>query len=76
MKMQLTAAKLLNADVLMLDEPTGHLDVNNIKWLEDWLEAFPGSRAYLNMVCGSSMGIRGRPGEGLEGLEGLGGDSP
>merc|ERR1711988_1884247 len=43
MKMQLTAAKLLNADVLMLDEPTGHLDVNNIKWLEDWLEAFPGS---------------------------------
>merc|ERR1719221_2343206 len=43
MKMQLTAAKLLNADVLMLDEPTGHLDVTNIKWLEDWLEAFPGS---------------------------------
>merc|ERR1719217_2062170 len=43
MKMQLCAAKLMNADVLMLDEPTGHLDVNNIKWLEDWLEAFPGS---------------------------------
>merc|ERR1711865_324109 len=43
MKMQLCAAKLVNADVLMLDEPTGHLDVNNIKWLEDWLEAFPGS---------------------------------
>jgi len=43
MKMQLTAAKLINADVLMLDEPTGHLDVNNIKWLEDWLEAFTGS---------------------------------
>merc|ERR1711865_1292179 len=43
MKMQLCAAKLVNADVLMLDEPTGHLDVNNILWLEDWLEAFPGS---------------------------------
>merc|ERR1711957_254989 len=43
MKMQLCAAKLVNADVLMLDEPTGHLDVNNIKWLEDWLEAFSGS---------------------------------
>jgi len=27
----------------MLDEPTGHLDVDNIKWLEDWLEAFSGS---------------------------------
>merc|ERR1719230_1062787 len=43
MKMQLCAAKLMNADVLMLDEPTGHLDVNNIKWLEDWLEALSGS---------------------------------
>merc|ERR1719160_699874 len=43
MKMQLCAAQLMNADVLMLDEPTGHLDVNNIKWLEDWLESFEGS---------------------------------
>merc|ERR1719497_147023 len=42
MKMQLCAAQLMNADVLMLDEPTGHLDVDNIKWLEDWLESFPG----------------------------------
>ena len=31
MKMQLFATQLLNADVLMLDEPTGHLDVDNIK---------------------------------------------
>merc|ERR1712241_328729 len=43
MKMQLCAAQLMNADVLMLDEPTGHLDVDNIKWLENWLESFPGS---------------------------------
>merc|ERR1712147_140995 len=43
MKMQLCAAQLMNADVLMLDEPTGHLDVDNIRWLEDWLESFPGS---------------------------------
>merc|ERR1719359_2192427 len=43
MKMQLCAAQLMNADVLMLDEPTGHLVVDNIKWLEDWLESFPGS---------------------------------
>ena len=31
MKMQLFATQLLNADVLMLDEPTGRLDVDNIK---------------------------------------------
>merc|ERR1719359_2666587 len=43
MKMQLCAAQLMNADVLMLDEPTGHLVVDNIKWLEDWLESFTGS---------------------------------
>merc|ERR1712151_527020 len=43
MKMQLCAAQLMNADVLMLDEPTGHLDVDNIRWLEEWLESFSGS---------------------------------
>merc|ERR1719352_27949 len=43
MKMQLCAAQLMNCDVLMLDEPTGHLEVDNIKWLEDWLESFQGS---------------------------------
>lgn len=33
----------MEADVLMLDEPTGHLDVDNIRWLEEWLEEFTGS---------------------------------
>ena len=58
MKMQLCAAKLVNADVLMLDEPTGHLDVNNILWLENWLESFPGSiictshfSSFLDKMC-------------------------
>merc|ERR550532_3130088 len=35
MKMQLCAAQLVNADVLMLDEPTGHLDVDIVFW---WVE--------------------------------------
>merc|ERR1711981_924843 len=58
MKMQLCAAQLMNADVLMLDEPTGHLDVDNIAWLEAWLESFPGSiictshfSPFLNKMC-------------------------
>merc|ERR1740138_1947961 len=40
MKMQLCAATLMKADILMLDEPTGHLDVKNIAWLQEWLGAF------------------------------------
>merc|ERR1711871_621367 len=40
MKMQLCAATLMNADILMLDEPTGHLDVDNIAWLKSWLTNF------------------------------------
>jgi elongation factor 3 len=39
-KMQLVAAKLINTDLLMLDEPTGHLDVTNIAWLKGWLKSF------------------------------------
>ena len=39
MKMQLCAATLM-ADILMLDEPTGHLDVKNIAWLKQWLTNF------------------------------------
>merc|ERR1712070_1248969 len=40
MKMQLCAATLMNADILMLDEPTGHLDVTNIAWIKSWLNDF------------------------------------
>ena len=43
MEMQLCAAQLTNCDVLMLGEPTGNLDVDNIRWLEDRkLKAFKG----------------------------------
>ncbi|MBI95831.1 hypothetical protein CL656_01650 [bacterium] len=39
-KMQLCAATLMNADILMLDEPTGHLDTTNIAWIKNWLKNF------------------------------------
>lgn len=61
MKMQLCAATLMDADILMLDEPTGHLDVTNIQWLKDFLIDFKvkgGSiictshdSAFLNDMC-------------------------
>merc|ERR1711988_1701005 len=42
-KMQLACAQLINADILMIDDPTGHLDVKNIEWVKNWLKHFPGS---------------------------------
>ena len=30
----------MNADILMLDDLQGHLDVNNIAWIKGWLNSF------------------------------------
>merc|ERR1712190_530585 len=57
-KMQLACAQLINADILMIDDPTGHLDVKNIEWVKNWLGNFPGSiiatsanTTFLNEMC-------------------------
>merc|ERR1719515_634351 len=57
-KMQLACAQLINADILMIDDPTGHLDVKNIAWVENWLGNFPGSiiatsanTVFLDKMC-------------------------
>merc|ERR1719197_324598 len=57
-KMQLACAQLINADILMIDDPTGHLDVKNVAWVKAWLGGFPGSiistspnSAFLNEMC-------------------------
>merc|ERR1719436_641127 len=57
-KMQLACAQLINADILMIDDPTGHLDVKNIQWVKEWLGNFPGSiiatsanTIFLNEMC-------------------------
>ena len=46
MKTQLRAAQLMNCGVLIRIKPTGHLDVDNVRWLEDWLESFTGQHAH------------------------------
>merc|ERR1712166_782736 len=57
-KMQLACAQLINADILMIDDPTGHLDVKNIVWVTEWLGHFPGSiiatsanTTFMNKMC-------------------------
>ena len=47
-----------NPDILLLDEPTNQLDLDTIRWLEDFLFRFPNTvivvshdRHFLNNVC-------------------------
>merc|ERR1719473_2098081 len=39
MKMGLVRAKMMDADILMMDEPTGHLDKFNCAWLIDYVNS-------------------------------------
>jgi ATPase subunit of ABC transporter with duplicated ATPase domains len=59
-KLRVLLAQTLAADpdVLLLDEPTNHLDILSIRWLEKFIEAFPGctlvvshDHRFLNNVC-------------------------
>jgi elongation factor 3 len=80
MKMQLCAAQLVKADLLMLDEPTGHLDVNNIAWLRGWLQNFMtngGSviatshdTGFLNIMCDALVDFEERKLRTFKGTKG------
>ena len=61
-QMRIAMAKLLlrEPDLLLLDEPTNHLDDKARKWLQDYLETYPGAvfiishePRFLNAVCNS-----------------------
>ena len=41
MKLALARAVFEKPDILLLDEPTNHMDVKNVKWLEDYLTNSP-----------------------------------
>ena len=67
MKVQLCAAQPMNCDGLMLDEPTGHLDVDNVKRLWDWLESFTGGitctshwSPFLDKMCPHIIDLQDR----------------
>ncbi len=81
MKMQLCAAQLVEADLLMLDEPTGHLDVTNIAWLQTWLNKFMSGggsviatshdTGFLNAMCDKLVDFEDRKLRTYRGDKGL-----
>jgi elongation factor 3 len=80
MKMQLCAATLMNADILMLDEPTGHLDVTNIAWIKQWLKDFQANggsiittshdSGFLNEMCTHIIDFQNRKLKMFKGSQG------
>ena len=42
-RVMLAGVLLARPTVLLLDEPTNHLDLNGLRWLERFLEGFPGA---------------------------------
>merc|ERR1712166_1123221 len=76
-KMQLACAQLINADILMIDDPTGHLDVKNVKWVKQWLGGFPGSiistsanSSFMNEMCTHLIDFQDRKLRQFKGAEG------
>ncbi len=68
-QVRLNLAKVLLADfqMLLLDEPTNYLDITSIRWLERFLNAWPGElmlithdRAFMDKVVTHTLGIHRR----------------
>jgi ATPase subunit of ABC transporter with duplicated ATPase domains len=64
MRVALARILLMNPDALLLDEPSNHLDLESLIWLENYLKGFPGAilmtshdREFMNRVVGKIIEI-------------------
>lgn len=73
MKLGLVRAMLMCADILLLDEPTGHLDVANVAWLGEYILSLSKDRSrpvttivvshdtgFLDKVCTHVINVKQR----------------
>lgn len=63
-RINLCKSLLTEPDLLLLDEPTNYLDILSLRWLRQFLRAFPGEvilithdRDFMNSVSTHTMGI-------------------
>src|SRR5258706_11079784 len=64
MRLNLAQALMCPSELLLLDEPSNHLDLDAILWLEEWLKRYPGTllvishdRDFLDGVVGTIVHI-------------------